>query len=135
MSPEQSVLDLGIKRARELKLRWISYPELIAMPEVEGRYCGAYRADDVHALLGAGEELFAQLPERGGALWSQYRAGVDTHTALLIGIRPIAQPTREEQALELLREVVDRVDHGWGAVGAGTLVERAKALLAKERSK
>lgn len=54
-------------------------------------------------------------------------SGADTHTALLIDIRPIVRDTPEA----LLREIIRKWDDP-GCIAMNVIVERARALLAKK---
>jgi hypothetical protein len=105
--------DLGKKRAEELGLRLWS------------RSVDIYMADDIHKLLAEGVEV--KLEEYFPTGWHITQDGGGTK-ALIIGITPIVEKSREEKMEELLREAfslprplaIDRVDLWF---------ERAKDLL------
>lgn len=111
-------LALGKKRAKELGLN--------------NSQSGGYYADDIHLLLGSANEAFGfkfgKCPELDWRTQNINRT-IDqrhpecSHKALLIGIRPIKQKSREEKLESILRELLD--NDTWNV----DTQARAKAIL------
>lgn len=76
----------------------------------------------------------------GGTIWETHQLEqdklVDTHTARIICVEPIEQDSAEK----LVREILERTDKTYSPMWANNVereewLDRAKALLAKEKSK
>lgn len=119
------ILDLGALRARELGLRLQTAP------------IRAYCADDIHQLLGKGEELYGWNDARSDWMRTLNPLGYKhSHAGLLIGSREIVQESEERQAL---RKVIDLFEDNqktprtmvYGCIQWDELIRELKALLEK----
>lgn len=130
----------SLGRARASDLGLLTYKVWHDLPDTH-----YYKCSDVDALLGAATEVGLYRTDEGLGYdrWKadEYSCGRRTHTGLVIGIRPIAQPTREEQALELLKALVKWSEGAEIVAFRGTppdiqslqaVLERTRALLAKD---
>lgn len=121
MIDKNEVLERGKRIASEIKMHMFSIEAAEPCPPT------FYNAEDIWRLLGSSVEVFAEKPERDGELWQKYRAGIDTHSAYLIGIKPIAKESREAKMEGLLKEFIAcsyMITHD-----KSSLFERAKKLL------
>jgi hypothetical protein len=81
-------------------------------------------ADDLECVL---EKAVAVrgLKASNGWAFSEYRCGIDTHTALLICIQPIAKPDTFEQLAKDVADLGETITNEW----IFKMRERAKRLL------
>lgn len=117
-----SDLELGKRRAEELGLR-----EVILSPY--------YHAEDIHRLLGEGLETFS-LYSGVDTWWGPLDNDDDTHQALLIGIRPIAQESEERKHLRrlvTLLEVNATTISPTAMAHLNEAIERAKRFLSEKK--
>lgn len=115
-------LELGRKRAEELGLMWVNKDGSPMRFNQEPIF---YHADYIHKLLGEADNLWIVNSYITDTRTAHLAQPVDsTHTALLIGIKPIVRDTAES----LLREMLN-----FGSVDKSeSFYERAKALLGEK---
>ncbi len=118
--------ELGRKRCEELGLKTHPDPE------------PSYYADDIHYLLGDGVEVvgtYDRTLNHISSTFGQIQSKKDYDSALLIGIRPIKQPSREEQLEELVRELIEREKNSYSENPKYKLndwLAKAKSLLERK---
>lgn len=119
-------LALGKKRADELGLK-LSRESRDAFDR--------YLADDIHKLLGEAREVFQYKPGGMSGDWSHVideefgGARKYANQALVIGIRPIKQESREQKMEALLSEAVKWLN---GEIPPPSLREKIKSLLGEK---
>jgi hypothetical protein len=123
--PKCKELGLEVRRAEEIwpTITHVEYPNgtKLACPE------SMVRAADVEALLEKGVRVYGT-PDIPAVAWGAKPHMLDTHTALLINVRPIVKDTAEG----LLRELVALDDKPLATISAdcySKIIERAKRLL------
>lgn len=118
--------EIGRKRAEELGLKCHAVNHSINL---------AYACADIHRLLGEAVEMYGWQNNGVGAIkWSDSSyAEVDSHAALLIGTRPVKQPSREEEMASLLCEMLSFMDASLVSfAGLDRFKNRAKLLLERK---
>lgn len=107
--------DLTIGKMRAIELRLGSVMLRDHPGNISYEY---YRANEVHQLLGEGQEYFWTPHGDAGMIQKPEH----THRALGIGVRPIIQESEERK---LLREIVNTLGYSEYAL----VIKKAKALL------
>ena len=91
------------------------------------------RADDLERLLEKGARIIGHKSEYGWVWGEPHSRAKNTHTALLIGIKPIQKDTAE-QILKDLIETAESLNSGPNPMlSVGYYVDRAKRLLEQNK--
>lgn len=121
-----SVEEIGRKRAEALGLR--EFRTMNSQPET----LWGYNSHDVCRLLGEGVEVGGEFIN-GNWVGGITRAPHHKQHGLLIGIRPIKPPSREEEMEGLLRELIKiKTDNLPTGLRMEDAIERAKLLLERK---
>ena len=138
LKPNWTVTDEGALKDMNAQQIDKQYPLIEKWLELEPQVTSSSNrksiwADDLERCLEKGVQVYGHVKEGSPNWWGPYEHNRfdDTHTALLIGQRPIKQKTREEMALELLGELVDLGD--WHSqTPQKSIYDRARKLLERE---
>ena len=82
----------------------------------------------INKMLSEGVEVYSTTHTGHGKTWNSAQVMDDTHTALLINIRPVKKETAED----VLREFIEEAEHWFDGNSCDikpSLVKRAKAAL------
>lgn len=137
-----TTLELGKQRAKELGLKAQQVFRYYNGPGTGTDLTEFYETGDIHKLLGEAQIVFNSEHDS----WHEFgwrpeaapgcdkAVPADTHQALLIGIRPIVQESREQKMAAVLSEWLNlNTIVGWEACMSkhSELQARAKALLSE----
>lgn len=127
---DEEILDRGRRIADEVGLKLDSFTNGYSQTVL------CYHAKDIYRILGQSVEVFNYKSGKFGCKWTPNHVDGDNEKALLIAIRPLVPEKVESDAVKLLRELVERLSN-FTLMSPETerVVERAKALIEKERMK